>query len=289
MALPSNILVTELKYCNQPKILSIQDKDTTTKNHTEAFNKLYPTPSTTSCQLGYDYLCPQKQTQTKRSLLSLEPTNDDKIIDPSTSYTVIKTKYLPVTIKMTCVTKFQTTQEAKQAEKDICNQFDSAECKPSVVSVMPKITSLSPDLFKKNVIQAPIQDLKDGHENGKSDYHDHFSWIGDIPQGAYDWLNVLNKIVNTEENLTGFQKIVRRMNLLRDLAVNGQSQWIWDRQHIQQMLQNAHSNMKQNGIDQIENRFSSCDYNGDGVLSYMELYDCVASNGLRDHLDEKIM
>ena len=195
-------------------------------------------------------------------------------------------------ITVRTIITFKDPQTANTVNNDICTKiqtnFKTKPLSTHCESHTGVTTGVTTDTFNdytdkqlQDVITSPISELKTAFDGvTPSDYHDFGSFIGDYPEGSFDVLSLITPWLEYEPNYSPLQRIVNRMNLIKDLAQNGQSQWIWDRDEIRQMLLDKHWDTKNNQIDNLEDILTECDLDKDGRLDYQELKDCLQTSPL---------
>eukprot|EP01084_Bolivina_argentea_P313060 542100_1 len=130
-------------------------------------------------------------------------------------------------------------------------------------------------------VKAPVSDMLEGLAGKQGSYHDISSYLGDIPSGSFDFLQILNKIVEYKQE-GWVMKYLQRYNLIKDMMKNGETTFLFDREQLRDFQLNKHA-PAQLQHDHLDNVFVECDKNGDGQLSYQELKDCFSIGPLNDY------
>eukprot|EP01084_Bolivina_argentea_P145719 255354_1 len=127
---------------------------------------------------------------------------------------------------------------------------------------------------RRDTFSAPVTEMINGLDGNEGHYHDIDSFIGNIPNGAFDILPILNKWVEYKPKKTTFQQYIDYIQRIQDMMRNGQTTYMMDRDEVREtkLEQNYDPNISE--FDQLDRVFADCDWNDDGQLNYNELVNC---------------
>eukprot|EP01084_Bolivina_argentea_P313061 542101_1 len=89
-------------------------------------------------------------------------------------------------------------------------------------------------------VKAPVSDMLEGLAGKQGSYHDISSYLGDIPSGSFDFLQILNKIVEYKQE-GWVMKYLQRYNLIKDMMKNGETTFLFDREQLRDFQLNKHA------------------------------------------------